>query len=324
MTARDTSSEIEDRAAEWVARMELRELTPAEQAQLESWIAGDRRRLGALVRGQAIVTSFGARLDDTPQPVIPADELPQPRSAVFSRRGALFAGFAALGAVGIGISTLRPFASTAYATEIGEIRRITLEDGSVVTLNSGSRMTARLAGDQRHILLERGEALFRIAPDTGRPFAISAGGNTFTTSETLCSLRCISPREVRLSVLSGEVGVDAANHGGPHFRARRNQLVTITPARGVEIADVASEELEQETVWRSGKIAFSGDSLYHAAAEFARYNTTRIVVDDAAVGDLKITGLFDSNDPARFAEAVAGMFALEVKRVDDEIVLSAP
>jgi transmembrane sensor len=55
MTTRETSAEIEEAASAWAARIDRGALEPGEQAGLESWLAGDMRRLGAFARAQAMM-----------------------------------------------------------------------------------------------------------------------------------------------------------------------------------------------------------------------------------------------------------------------------
>jgi len=49
-----TSEEIDTRAAKWAASGDRGELSEAEQAALEAWLAEDRRHLGAYARARAV------------------------------------------------------------------------------------------------------------------------------------------------------------------------------------------------------------------------------------------------------------------------------
>src|SRR3569833_1767282 len=48
------SDDIESRAAAWVIRSSEGPFSDAEQHELDTWLSGDSRRLGAYVRAQAI------------------------------------------------------------------------------------------------------------------------------------------------------------------------------------------------------------------------------------------------------------------------------
>lgn len=64
MPERESSGDIDRAAAEWAARLDRDELTPAEKLALERWTQADPRRLGALARAMAIL----ARFDDLEAP----------------------------------------------------------------------------------------------------------------------------------------------------------------------------------------------------------------------------------------------------------------
>ncbi|WP_157999433.1 DUF4880 domain-containing protein [Nitrospirillum viridazoti] len=50
---RESSAQINDAAALWVARIEARPLSPEEDSALEAWLAADSRRQGAFARAWA-------------------------------------------------------------------------------------------------------------------------------------------------------------------------------------------------------------------------------------------------------------------------------
>lgn len=68
---------------------------------------------------------------------------------------------------------------------------------------------------------------------------------------------------------------------------------------------VDAAAIERALAWRDKRIAFQNETLRAAAAEFARFSDTRIEIADPAVAALRITGLFQADDPAAFARAAA-------------------
>ena len=52
--ARETSRSIDEKAADWIARLDRGPLTEEEAQALESWLAGDPRRRGALLRAGSL------------------------------------------------------------------------------------------------------------------------------------------------------------------------------------------------------------------------------------------------------------------------------
>lgn len=51
---RQTSQEVERAACLWAARLDDGPLSPADQAELDAWLEGDVRRLGAFARARAV------------------------------------------------------------------------------------------------------------------------------------------------------------------------------------------------------------------------------------------------------------------------------
>jgi transmembrane sensor len=60
-----------------------------------------------------------------------------------------------------------------YATEVGELRHVTLADGSALTLDSVSRIKVDLDPHLRDVKFSHGRALFRVAHDPAALFALS-------------------------------------------------------------------------------------------------------------------------------------------------------
>src|SRR3546814_10959773 len=60
----------------------------------------------------------------------------------------------------------------AFNTAVGERRDVALADGSVLRLNTASRVEVVLSKRARVVRLLRGEALFDVAHDPARPFYV--------------------------------------------------------------------------------------------------------------------------------------------------------
>src|SRR6202020_2602328 len=95
-----------------------------------------------------------------------------------------------------------------FETEIGENRRVTLADGSVISLGGNTRIEVALSEKVRAIELTRGEALFKVAKDSARPFKVRAGDATIIAVGTEFNVERDSDRDV-VSVTEGQVVVKA-------------------------------------------------------------------------------------------------------------------
>ena len=60
---RESSRDVDARAAAWAARLDAGPLSAEAAAALAAWTAGDPRRAGALARAQAVLALFDAAAD---------------------------------------------------------------------------------------------------------------------------------------------------------------------------------------------------------------------------------------------------------------------
>lgn len=320
MRENDSRTSIEDRAAAWVAREDAAPLAAHEQAARDAWLQADVRHFGAYARARAVFerTRRARALQGTAAP-------PVRRPARWQRWLGGLALAAALGLVALGLHAL--WAVDVYATHRGEVLRVSLADGSVVTLDSDSQVRVRYRRHRRDIELVRGEALFDVAKNRARPFVVTAGGTTTTAVGTSFSIS-LEPhgQSTGVEVLVREGIVDVADLSGTAAPARlaAQHRALAEPGRGIRIESVPLQDLRQALAWREGMLAFSGDTLSVAAARFLRYSDVRIVIDDPRVGGRRIVGLYAANDPVGFARSVALSLGLVMEQQGRTVRLREP
>jgi transmembrane sensor len=219
--------------------------------------------------------------------------------------------------------TLRP-PTGAITTAQGEVRLVPLVDGSAVTLNTESKLAVEYSKAERHVELLAGEALFNVAKDHARPFIVHAGSTRVRAVGTSFSVRKISDDNVKVLVREGVVEVTEGE--GAHVTTLRvgaaSEFLAQPQATGPVVAvAVPPAQVDRELAWQQGMISLDGRTLRDAAAEFARYSPTRIVIEDPALADRTVTGLFSANNPVGFAHAVAVSMGLTVSIEADTIRL---
>jgi transmembrane sensor len=210
-----------------------------------------------------------------------------------------------------------------YLTAVGDLRDVALSDGSHATLSSDSQIAVSLSRGERHVDLQRGEGYFQVAKDPGRPFAVAVGPRRVVAVGTRFAVRR-SGDAVRVVVTEGVVRLESqADADG------RAQPTTLLPAGSIAIADhngvfvrtAAVAEAERLVDWRSGYLAFHDTSLAEAAGEFNRYNSRKIVMGDAAVGQLRVGGNFRWSNTDVFVRLLEQGFPVRVERHEDRVVL---
>ncbi len=293
-TGEETAAEIDDAAAAWALRIHDGGLSPESDPGLRDWLAGDRRHSGALLRAEAALSLLdrARALKDAPDPA--PDRRNQTRRAMIA---ASAAGFVAVGA-GVGILETR---SQRYRTQLGEIRRVPLQDGSLVAINTHTALDVAMRSDLRRVSLLSGEAWFEVAKDPARPFVVEAGPVRVRAVGTAFSVRAIDGG-ARVMVTEGVVETWLA---GETRRARVSAGSKTLVSVALHPAVIsAAAEIERDLSWRNGEIALDGESLAEAAREFNRYNQRQIVIDDPTLANMRFVGLFRTNEPESFAAAV--------------------
>jgi transmembrane sensor len=240
-----------------------------------------------------------------------------------------------------------------YATEIGEQRSITLEDGSLVELNALSRLKVRYTADQRSVELLQGQALFKVAKNPARPFVVRSAGATVRAVGTQFDVYRKNTGTV-VTVVEGRVAVRAppSNSQGssagmpvspmPGILGASQGLDVTTSgtkvtAREGEILLAAGEQLtvtahaitppkrtnvSATTAWTEKRLVFDSTPLKEVVEEFNRYNHQQLVILDPELYDYHISGVFPSTDSSRMVEFLRQRFGVTLSRDGDELQIS--
>lgn len=321
---------IQEAAAFWDARLRNPDCSDAERAYFHVWCAEDERHRLAYDELQATLEALRAA---SLRPEIRAlrDAALVPRKDRTRRIAAIAASLALVAlTVPLAGNLVRDGAAGEqvdgaplyYATTIGQQSGITLEDGSVITLNTDSRVRVTYDDTQRHIALLRGQALFEVAKEPDRPFVVDAGGKRVVALGTTFDVR-LNGTDVEVTLVEGRVEI-----GGSIVASKKPQPPPVRLEMGERLVSRADEELRvmqidtgKATSWREGFVSFEETPLADAIAEMNRYSTVRIVAVDAELGQLRVNGMFRSGQQARFAEALEDYFPIEARRDGNLIVL---
>ncbi|HEX6859554.1 MAG TPA: FecR domain-containing protein [Caulobacteraceae bacterium] len=308
----ETADRIEAAAARWLARHEAGPLSEADARAFEAWCAGDPRRLGAYVRLEAVSARLGRAGALSGMPMKPPAR----------RRRFIPAAIAAALAIAVlpAASAIKDYATAQrFSTDIGQQYRAALADGSLVELNTATKVAVALKPDQRDIRLTRGEAVFEVAKDKARPFVVKTPLADVRAVGTVFSVRSDDGLEV--SVSEGVVAVERGGKVLAHVSA--GETFSMTRSGEVRQTGGQIDVIQREMAWREGKVAFAGETLAQAAAEINRYNRRQVKIADPQISDLRVGGYFRATDPEGFAAAIAGSFPVTAEAADDVIILRA-
>ncbi|WP_285418643.1 FecR family protein [Pseudomonas sp. efr-133-TYG-5] len=306
---------VRDDAARWFVRLQEPPVSIAEQQRFDAWLDEhpQHREEFQLLQG---LWSAADRL-----PAARLQALTQAPPARRARRPLLRYALAAsvlAAALGLGLfSGLNHPAGyrAEFATAAGERKHVALPDGSVIDLNSRSRLQVRYEADRRLIELSGGEALFSVEHDTSRPFVVDTGNGRVTVTGTRFDVRR-DVNQTRVAVEQGTVkvqGRDAAEH---EFISLTAGLGTHVDAQGRVAAAYAVNPAEL-TAWRSGKLVFNNASLGAVAAEVSRYRDKPLTVANPSVANLRLTSVFKSDDTDALLKALPNILPVAVRTLAD-------
>lgn len=310
---------IDQVAADWVGRLDGRSASAEEQQALHDWLTADERHYGAFMRARAISLQLGVLLSQ-PRKERHADAGGKAQP-LLSRRQMLMltGGSLAAGIAGVGVLALRE--QRDYSTRIGEVRRVPLPDGSAVTLNTQTHLTVAFSDLKRTVRLLYGEALFEVAADTLHAFTVEAFGTSITSGAAAFAVRALAPNDVQVMVRAGEVQVAEAARPAP-VRLPANTVVrAVIPSRPAKVTPLIAEqiapiEVDRRLAWQRGLLSFEDVPLGEALREFSRYSDTRVVIDEPAISQLKVVGLYSASDPVGFAKTAAISLGLRFEMRD--------
>jgi transmembrane sensor len=318
-------------AAAWVVRLHGPHRTPDLEAGCRAWLAESAENEAQFER----VTDTWEAATSGPQAGIPR----MARWSPASRRWSI----AATLVVAIGIVATLGFkfwSNPSYSAEIGEQRIVRLDDGTRVTMSSGTKISIAFTALKRRVRLDRGEAFFEVAHDPVRPFVVVAGDRQVTALGTTFDVSYDSNRtavtlvEGKVSVVA--VGAAAPTSGAPDLAKLTTSpgviseagAVILSPGERITYSRKSAPKLDEPkldavTAWRRGEVVLDKTPLVEAVAEMNRYETTRLIIGDPSTAGLRVSGIYRAGDSAGFAQTVAELYGLEVRQERGQIRLRA-
>jgi transmembrane sensor len=223
---------------------------------------------------------------------------------------------------------------TFFQTAIGESASVSLPDGSSLELNSNSLASVDFEPQRRIIHLQRGEAFFKVAHDTRRPFWVVAGHSWVRAVGTAFNVY-LRPTDVEVTVSEGTVKVAS------HEREREipsDEALAATPVSILNAGDQADlgkqmatirglppADLRRSMAWRVGTLYFENRPLSEVVEEMSRYTPLRLEIEDPTLRELPIGATFHANPEG--AEALLRMLqdglGLQVRREGKQRALIA-
>ena len=336
-------------AAAWAVKHD-RGLTATEQDEFSAWLAAAPAHRAAFAEArwgwEELDRVVGLQ---TSVHAVPDPDLLSPRHNAWAKAGssqprrrglriALPVALALAAAVVVGLFLTRPAAVPANdelagsAHTLALIEQRDLSDGSLIELNRGAVVTEHFTAGQRLVRLVRGEAHFKVAKDAARPFVVEAGGVAVRAVGTAFNVR-LGAASVEVLVTEGKVQVDDAVRGRsllgaqvdgqpPVLVAGQSATVDLAPTAVPQVTTVSEVEMAQRLAWQPRLLDFTDAPMAEIVAEFNRRNPVRLVLDDAALEQMRLSAAFRSDNVDGFVRLMESDFGLRAEsRENGDIVL---
>jgi transmembrane sensor len=230
-------------------------------------------------------------------------------------------------------------AGISYATPVGGLAVVPVSDGSKVVLNTASEIRVAVTDAERRIVLKQGEAFFEVTRDPRRPFVVEAAGRRIVAVGTKFAVRrqgsdvkvVVTEGAVKLEGVAPQARVASRNHAEQQFAVNPDKgngdllltagAIARAAGRAVTVKRDVLGEVEESLSWRTGYLVFKEVPLEEAVAEFNRYNERKIMIEDAAVAGIRLSGNFRSTNVDAFIRLVEEGFPVQGRQVDGGIVL---
>lgn len=225
---------------------------------------------------------------------------------------------AAAGSAYLWFHTTRTPQYATITTGIGESKKITLEDGSVLTLDAGTTIRVQNDGSgDRNVELADGRVFFDVVKDDAHPFVVHSGDLTTTVLGTSFAISAYAGfHDLNVGVVTGMVKV--AGTGTIAVLSKNEEL---TYDRATRMYRTIPLE-ESMTAWQDGRVLFNDISFAEMAVLMQKNFGVVVTTTQDAVRHTKYTTeLLRSMKADEAIQVLAAIHHLKIKKQDNKIFL---
>lgn len=320
MEQNDTQS-VDDQAVQWFVLLRDEDATTEDRRAFAHWLALDPTH-GTAWRS---VERMWGGLDALAPEV--ARQRRKPRRSSRLKRGAAVA--LLLAAIGIGWQMAPTGLFADYRTAIGEHRMIVLQDGSQVDLGPTSALDVSFSAGERRVRLLTGEAFFTVTKDAVRPFVVAAENGEVKVLGTAFDVKIADGVAVAVAHNAVQVSAQASAQTPDRPGIVPDAPVVVKQGQIVRydsggISAVGAADLESIQAWRHGQLVFRDVPLDTVLTELQRYRSGRIALIGGALGQRRVTAVFDAAKTEQALDTIAESLSLRIYRAAGLLTVITP
>lgn len=181
---------------------------------------------------------------------------------------------------------------------------VTLSDGTVVYLNSGSELRYPVAfGAERRDVFLSGEGYFEVAKDAERPFFVNADKLKIRVYGTSFNVNTYNIANVETVLVEGKIGIQGNN---AEYTVKPGQLALYNREKGtMEIRDV---DVRPYVAWKEHEFMFDDESLEEIMNTLSLWYDVDVFFQTASLKQLHFTGhLGRYEEVSHILDAISGV-----------------
>jgi transmembrane sensor len=291
------SAQVAEQAVHWLIESQGDDFDHNQQQALQRWLLSNDEHQ----RAWAHIQQVNQRLRGVASPVVHAT-LQAPHSPARRRALKALLLFGVASATGLGLQAHNPLPGLMadYRSPLGQRRRMQLEDGSLLQLNTRSAADVRFDGQQRLVRLLEGELALDVASDA-RPLLLRTDQGALRLDSGQFNVREFDGFSL-VSVFSGKASV--AGHA-----LLAGQRARFTAQGWQAIAPVD----RNSGAWVDGMLVASQMRLVDFLAELGRYRQGQLGCSET-VANLRVSGSYPLDDSEQILHMLEVALPVQVRR----------
>ena len=279
----------------WFARLHSDDVSAQDHMSLVDWLAvcAEHREAYAFVTETCRLAAYTETLPaqfpaQRPNRVAPLRWLQDSARNATVRRAIAASLVAGLVIAGAAVLLQGKASVRHYQTAVGEIRNVTLEDGTNLVLNGATKLDVAFDRRSRAISMERGELYITVGKDPARPLRLSAGDRVIEDVGTAFDVN-MHAHAVDVSVGEGAVTIfrEGAQNAADTATLLKGQALTF--ALDHPLGALRNVGDQRVATWRVGVLTYDQVPLEWLVADLNRQFDGDITVTDPALAAMSVT-----------------------------------
>ena len=276
---------VVEQASEWLMLHWGGEMDAEQRQAFARWQTADPEHQRAWQRLQQLQQTLGGVPAESARAVLRDVPDPQRRSAL-----KLLGLLLVAGGSGYLVQGSQPWraAFAEQRTATGEIRHLTLGDGTRLDLNSNSAVDVLYTAQERRIRLLSGEIQLSSGHDRSRPLIVETTAGDIQALGTRFTVRDVD-NGTRVGLFEGALRVSPRHTQAVHMEAGSSLWFSAERVAATQVLDLNASS------WSQGRLIAERQPLGQFIAELSRYRPGVLRCDEA-VANLLLTGVFPLDD----------------------------